>query len=122
MYDKSIGGEYRIYGIIIPQTPTLVIDLLTGNDLADYNHIIGTGLPIQPFVLTEKNTEIRKRLPVDGYIYTEEGNFKVSTSQSGSTEPVAAYTQYVVPIFMWLNKTYVSSDTSLNAIIRVFFS
>lgn len=121
MYERSIGTEHRIYAVTVPSSATLAINLLSPTDLADYTFMVTTGYPAQPYINRTGNQEVSSRSPVDGYIYSDEGNLYISTSALGSSETIPQYTQYPIPVFFWLNKTWFRSDGQTPAIIRVFF-
>ena len=124
MYEKSIGGEHRIFAVTVPLAHTLALDLLNPTDRADYDKMITTGVETQPYQSAPytMNHQIHARFPVDGYIYSDFGNLYISTSSAGAKETIPPYTQYPIPVFFWLNKTWFSSDGDTNALIRIFFS
>jgi len=123
MYEKTIAGEDRIYEITIPETPTLIYDLLSEGDKADYDNLINVGIEVQPLVNPSYNADKKRyRTPVDGYIVNVNSNFHVATSQSGASDLALKDLQYTFPVYFWLNKHWVYSDTANAAIIRIFFS
>jgi hypothetical protein len=122
MYEKSIGSIHRIYAVTVTTTKTLAIDLLSPADKADYDRIVNVGEPTQPYVQSTLNMMMSQRHPVDGYIYSDDGNILVSTSATGANETIPQFTQYPIPVYFWLNKTWFSTEsTNVNALIRVFF-
>ena len=123
MYEKTIGNEHRIYAITIPDTPTLVLDILSPTDLADYNSLVleATARFYDP-VDTQPLNKAFKRIPVDGYILSNENAWYSATSLSGAVETVPIDERFTYPVSFWLNKSYIYAPAPIAGIIRIFFS
>ena len=123
MYEKTISGEDRIYQITVPMTPTLIYDLLSPTDQADYDSILQVGIPLQPLnypaLSYDKN---RFRVPVDGYITSFNGDIYISTSSNGAQDQILKDFQYVFPVYFWPHKHWVSASSDTISIVRIFFS
>lgn len=122
MYEKTIAGEHRTYAITIPESPTDIYDLLQPADQADYDSLLSAGVPVEPIKYPSFNGDNRYRVPIDGYIVSTAGNFNVRTAVGGVDEVVNMGFQYVVPVYFWPHKTWVSASAPTSAIIRIFFS
>lgn len=122
MYEKTIACEQRSYAIVIPNTPTLVYNLLGTNDKAEYDSILNTGLTVEPLIYGAYNPSVNVRTPVDGYITSYSSSFNVRLASSGVDETILANSLYTCPVYFWPHKTWVSAATNTNAIIRIFFS
>lgn len=123
MYEKTIGNEHRIYEIMIPALPTLVLSLLSPTELADYNElVIGDGARFYEPIETIPYDKKFRRIPVDGYILSNANAWYVATSLAGATEVVPIDERYTFPVSFWLNKTYISAHAPIAGIIRIFFS
>lgn len=123
MYEKTIGNEQRIYNITIPDTPALVLSLLSPTDLADYNTLVtGEGARFYEPIETTPYDKKFKRIPVDGYILSNANAWYVATSLTGATEVVPIDERYTFPVSFWLNKSYISAPAPIAGIIRIFFS
>lgn len=123
MYERTIAGEDRIYQITIPITPTLVYDLLSPADQAEYNSILREGIKVQPLNYPALNADVNRfRVPVDGYVSSVNGNIYISTSVTGAKDTILKDFQYVFPVYFWPHKHWVSSDTDTISIVRIFFS
>jgi hypothetical protein len=123
MYEKSIAGEHRMYEITVGENPTTIYDLLSTADKTDYNALLKTGVPVQPLTdLPSKNEDMRYRVPIDGFVKPVTGPIKVRLSLNGHSDDVLAGTEYLCPVYFWLNKTWVYYQTPSSCIVRVFFS
>lgn len=124
MYEKTIAGEHRIYPITITGTPTTVYDLLAQQYKDEYNAILTNGVPVQPLPYASfNNNRTVARTPVDGYIVSPNGEILVRTSLDGAPEICLTNERYTFPVYFWMHKTWVSSDSgSIDGIIRIFFS
>jgi hypothetical protein len=123
MYNSSIAVDFRIYSIIIPSTPTLVYNLLTGAQKEDYDKIMcEDGLRTNKQVAGHpRDTYLRN--PVDGYIISYANGFEVSSDGQFAWETAFQNVEYTVPVWHWPKKTYVKSTVgSVSAIIRIFLS
>ena len=119
MYERTIASDHRLYQITLPGTATKLKDLLSVDDLQDYNS----------FINTEKSSEVvhatlqskgYKRIVVDGYVVCYTSTIYVSTSDGGAEEPISAGIPFTCPVAFWLDKTYIRGSGT--AFIRVFFS
>jgi len=117
MYEKTIANEHRIYGVVIPATPTLIIDLLSDEDLADYNNLINNGVVLNP---TDSST--RLRLPIDGYLKSDVDQWFVASSLAGETELVPQFERFTFPVSYWPTKAYVYANAPIAGVLRIFFS
>lgn len=123
MYEKTIGNEHRIYAITIPETPTLVLDLLSAPDRTDYNALVtGDGARFYEPIDFVPNDKSFKRIPVDGYILSNANAWYAGTSPTGFFEVIPIDERFTVPVSFWLNKTYISAPAPIAGIIRIFFS
>lgn len=118
MYDKSVAGEHRAYNITVTSVPTSVYDLIAGADKVEFDNILNVGLVVE----TSYNHEIRVRVPVDGYVLATNDAIYASTSVSGALEPIPNNSQYVCPVYFWTHKTFLSTATTTQALVRIFFS
>jgi len=123
MYEKTIGNEHRIYAITIPDTPTMVLDLLSAPDRADYDALVtGDGARFYEPIETVPFDKKFRRIPVDGYILSNANAWYVATSLTGADEVVPIDERYTFPVSFWLNKTWISAPAPIAGTIRVFFS
>jgi hypothetical protein len=123
MYEKTIGNEHRIYAITIPETPTLVIDLLSAPDRADYDALVtGEGARFYEPIEYIPNDKKFRRIPVDGYILSNANAWYVATSLAGAVEVVPIDERYTFPVSFWLNKTWISAPAPIAGTLRIFFS
>lgn len=118
MYERTIASDHRIYQVTLGSR-SLVKDLLSVDDLADYN----------TFIQQKKSNngdhgdlqrDAYRRIVVDGYVVCPDSQMFISTSLTGAEEPVAANVLYTSPVAFWLDKTYVRGSGV--AYVRVFFS
>jgi hypothetical protein len=123
MYEKTIAGESRIYEITIPVTPTLVYDLLSTADKADYDSILRIGVKVQPLNYPALNADVNRfRVPVDGYVVSANGDIYISTSATGAKDSILKDFQYVFPVYFWPHKHWLSAATDTISLVRIFFS
>lgn len=122
MYEKSIANEQRIFAITIPDTPTLVIDLLSPADRTIYDELVlGEGANFNPYDTNPLNKNY-KRIPVDGYVLSNVNAWYASTSIGGAVEVVPVDERYTFPVSFWPEKSYVSAPAPIAGIVRIFFS
>lgn len=117
MYEKTIANEHRLYGVVIPTAPTLIIDLLSEEDLADYNNLLNNGVVLNP-----NDISARLRLPIDGYLKSDIDQWFISSSEDGAIETVPQYERFTFPISYWPTKSYVHANSPIAGILRIFFS
>ncbi len=123
MYEKTIAGEDRIYQITVPQTPTLVYNLLQTSDQAEYDSILRSGVKVQPLNYPALNADVnRYRIPVDGYVTSFNGDIFISTSESGAKDVILKDFQYVFPVYFWPHKHWLSASSETISLVRIFFS
>lgn len=123
MYEKTIAGEDRIYQITVSMTPTLIYDLLSPEDKADYDSILRTGVKVQPLNYPALNGDVNRfRTAIDGYITSVNGDLYISTSATGAQDRIAKDFQYVFPVYFWPHKHWVSAASSTISLVRIFFS
>lgn len=121
MYEKSISNFQRVFHITIPDSPTLILDLLSVQDRANYDEIINGGVSIDP---TEglPLDKVYKRVPVDGYVLSNDNFWYAGAEQTGAFETIPIDERYTFPLSFWLNKAYIYAPSPINGIIRIFFS
>jgi hypothetical protein len=123
MYEKTIAGESRIYSIGVTTTPTLIYDLLSPLDQADYDSILNHGIKVQSLNYPALNADVNRfRVPVDGYITSFNGDIYIATSQTGAQDVILKDFQYVFPVYFWPHKHWVSALSNTQSLVRIFFS
>lgn len=122
MYEKTIANEQRIFDIIIPVNPTVVLDLLSAEDRAIYDSLlVGAGAQYNPAEIATGGKNF-KRIPVDGYILSNTSAWYASSSLTGAVEIVPMDERYTFPISFWLQKAFIYAPSPIAATIRIFFS
>jgi hypothetical protein len=121
MYDGTIATDHRNYQITITATPTTVYSLLSSGDQIDYNSILTTGTQVQPLQYPSKNTDVRYRVPLDGYVVCNSGSFFAYTGDDSSKEVVSINDRYPCNVYFWPHKTYLSASVPISANARILF-
>ena len=123
MYEKTIAGEHRTYGITITSSISTLYDLLSAEDQADYDSILRTGVPVMPLQYPALNGDVnRYRTPLDGYVVSTVAPFFARTAVDGEPEQVMTGVQYLCPVYFWPHKTWFSATDPTPALVRIFFS
>lgn len=122
MYEKTIAGEHRSFQITITSTPTTVYDLLTTGDKAIYDALLTTGTVVEPLAYASQNLNTTPRIPIDGYVISSVGSFKVRLDATGIDETISMSSYYPSPVYFWPHKTWLSATGNTVAIVRIFFS
>jgi hypothetical protein len=122
MYEKSIANEHRVFAITIPDTPALVIDLLSPADKAIYNSLLfGDGENFNPYDTVPLNKEYR-RIPVDGYVLSNVNAWYMGTKLGGAFETIPQDERCTFPVSFWLEKSYIYAPAPIAGLVRIFFS
>lgn len=124
MYEKTIAAENKIFKITtIANTSTLIYDLFSAQDKAEYDALLTLGVSVQPLLYASiNNDKIIPRTPIDGYIICQNADLFVSTSINGATDLCVFGTQYTFPVYFWPHKFYIRSAYASECIVRIFFS
>jgi hypothetical protein len=122
MYDKTIANDFRIYEITIPDSPSLLINLLSASDRNDYESIVsGSGL-VTTRPLEGRPRQQYVRTVVDGYVVSTISGFYIAHKVDGAYEFNDKNLQYTNPVYFWPEKTWIKTDSPIPGIIRIFFS
>ena len=119
MYERTIGGDHRIYAITLTGSLTKVVDLLNTADRAEYDKFITTKVK-NTGTHGDVQSDGYRRMPVDGYVVNPLASLIVASGAATAEETVDAGVQYTCPIAFWLDKLYVKGSGT--ATVRIFFS